>query len=59
MNCTICGKPIVLRPSAQERADKYGGRPADYTNLFTQHSDCTVAKRSKEAVDLMRRHKEA
>lgn len=51
MNCTICGKPIVLHPSAAERARRYGGSASDYTKLFTTHADCTVEKRSKEAID--------
>ena len=58
MNCTICGKPIVLVPSAQERADKFGGRPSDYTNLFTQHSDCALAKCHQDTSALMRRNRE-
>lgn len=54
-NCTICGKPIILSPSASERAKKYGNTPAYYTNLFTEHAECTVAKRERESVELMRR----
>lgn len=55
MNCTICTKPIVLVPSAQERADKFGGRASDYTRLFTTHSRCFVAKRNAETVQLIKR----
>jgi hypothetical protein len=55
MNCSICNKPIVLVPSATERAAKYGGKPSDYTKLFTAHSTCQVEKRKAEAVALMRR----
>ena len=55
MNCTYCGKRIVLVPSAQERAKKCGGRPSDYTRLFTAHSTCLVAARTLESVALMRR----
>lgn len=54
-NCTICGKKIVLVPSAEERAAKFGGKASDYTKLFTTHSDCAVKKRSQESTDLMRR----
>lgn len=54
MNCTICKKPVVLVPSAEERAAKAGGKPSDYTKLFTTHGECVVAKRSAEAVELMR-----
>jgi hypothetical protein len=42
-------------PSAQERADKYGGKPSDYTNLFTQHSTCAIYKRERETRHLMHR----
>lgn len=55
VNCTICGKKIVLVPSAQERARKFGGEPSDYVKMFTTHSDCAVKKRSQESTDLMRR----
>lgn len=46
MNCTICGKPITLVPSAAERATKYGSTPAFYTGLFTEHSECALRKRA-------------
>lgn len=55
MNCTICNRPIVLVPSAKERAAKYGGTPTFYTHLFTTHSECLVRERSKQASDLMRK----
>lgn len=54
MNCTVCKKPIVLVPSAAERAAKTGGKPSDYTKLFTEHAECLIAKRSAESVELMR-----
>ncbi len=54
-NCTICGKKIVLVPSAEERAAKFGGKASDYPKLFTTHSDCAVKQRSQESTDLMRR----
>lgn len=59
-NCTICGKPIVLVPSAAERAAKdcTGKTAAYYTGLFTEHADCTLAKRAAGASALMRRLKE-
>lgn len=56
MNCTICGKPIVLVPSAKERADKFGGKARDYTALFTTHAGCAIALREAAAVELMRRN---
>lgn len=55
MNCTICAKPITLVPSATERAKKYGGKPSDYTKLFTEHAQCVIDKRSREALELMRK----
>ena len=55
MNCTICNKPIVLVPSAAERAKKSGGKPSDYTKLFTAHAECAIAKREQETVELLRR----
>lgn len=55
MKCTICGKHIVLEPSAAARAKRYGGVPGDYEKLFTTHSECAIKKRNDETVDLMRR----
>ena len=55
MNCTICGKPIELVPSAAERARRYGGTPADYTKLFTEHTHCQVEQRELATIKLMRR----
>lgn len=57
MNCTICSKPIVLVPSATERAAKYGNTPAFYTRLFRQHADCQLKKRAEDTTELMRRLK--
>lgn len=45
MDCTICGKPIELVPSAAERAEKGGGKPRDYTILFREHAACTIKQR--------------
>lgn len=55
VKCTICGKPVVLVPSAKERAAKAGGKPSDYTKLFTAHTQCTIDKREADTLDLMRR----
>lgn len=55
MNCSICQKPIILVPSARQRAAKAGGKPSDYTKLFTSHAECMIAKREAETVQLMRR----
>ena len=56
-NCTICGKPIVLSPSAAERARKdVTGKPASYyLDLFTEHGACVVAKRERETRELIAR----
>ena len=54
MNCTICRKPIELVPSATERAKKFGGKPSDYTRLFTEHAACIVAKRNVEVNQLIK-----
>ena len=54
MKCSICGKPVVLVPSAAERAKRYGGKPSDYTRLFTEHSECVIAKREKDTRELIR-----
>ena len=51
--CTYCGKPIILIPSAEERARKYGGNASDYTKLFTAHGSCVVNARSESARRLM------
>ena len=58
MNCTICNKPIVLRPTAAERAakDVTGKSAAYYTSLFTTHSACAVAKRGREVSELIVRN---
>jgi len=55
MNCTICGKPIVLVPSAEERARTSGETTQYYRRLFTEHSSCAIAKRNKEAYELMKK----
>lgn len=57
MNCTICAKPIVLVPSAAERAAKHGNTPAFYTGLFRQHADCQLKARAESTSELMGRLK--
>jgi hypothetical protein len=55
MNCTICDKPVILSPSAKERAKKYGDHPASYyTKLFPTHTECAIKKRNDETSELMR-----
>lgn len=55
--CTICNKPIILVPSAKARAaaDVTGKSAKYYESLFTEHSECLVAKREAETVALMRK----
>ena len=53
--CTICGKPVVLVPSASERAKKFGGKPSDYVKLFPTHTSCALKKRQEETSELIRR----
>lgn len=55
MKCSICHKEIVLIPSAKERAEKYGGKPSDYTKLFTEHTECALNKRREDTLKLLGR----
>lgn len=47
-NCLVCGKPITLVPSAYERDGRYGGKPSDYTAIFTMHARCAINKRETD-----------
>lgn len=59
MNCTICRKPIVPVPSAEERAAKTG-KPASYfRSLFTEHSDCKLKKRADDMSAFLAARREA
>jgi len=53
MACRICKKKIALVPSAAERAKKFGGKPSDYTNLFTTHTDCFLKERKSGTLELI------
>lgn len=58
--CSICGKPVILVPSAAERVRKDAERGihstnAQYLNQFHTHSTCLVAKRTQDSIELMRR----
>lgn len=57
MNCTICHKPIVLVPSAEERAakDVTGKSAAYYRGLFTTHTECQLKARAEGVSELMKR----
>ena len=47
MICIHCGKPVVLSPSAEERAKKdvTGKSAAYYRSLFRSHAECQVRYR--------------
>ena len=55
--CAICGKPIILTPSAAERSrrDPQERPPSYYLDLFTEHASCVIAKRERETLELIRR----
>jgi hypothetical protein len=57
MNCNICNKPIVLSPSAAERAakDVTGKSAAYYTKLFRTHATCALEKRARDTSELIKR----
>lgn len=57
--CTICRKPIVLMPSAEERAarDVTGKSAGYYRSLFTEHSECALRRRAESTAELMRKLK--
>lgn len=57
----MCGQPIILSPSAAERAakDVTGKSAAYYTNLFKTHADCELEKRARDTAELMKRRNEA
>lgn len=55
MKCQICGRPVVLVPSAKERAKKYGGEPRDYTRLFPSHAECVLGQREVGTNELINR----
>lgn len=56
-NCTLCKRPIVLMPSAAQRAAKDVTRPSAsyYTGMFTEHAACTLEKRRLDTLALMTR----
>lgn len=55
MKCNLCGKEVVLVPSAKERAAKHGGQASDYTKLFPQHAACILTKRAADTSQLIKR----
>lgn len=54
--CPECRKPIILKPSPEERARTLGGTPEFYLNLFTIHPDCLALKRKRETSELIKEH---
>lgn len=54
-NCIYCNKPIILVPSAEERAKLYGGKPSDYTKQFTYHADCFTKNHQNQTSELIER----
>jgi len=57
--CKICGEEIVLVPSAESRAKRYGGKPEDYRAMFTAHPQCVIDKRNADTLALIRRKERA
>lgn len=55
MKCKLCNQEIILVPSAQERAAKYGGTAEYYTKLFTVHGECQVRKNRSDSKELIRK----
>lgn len=55
MKCSICNKPIVLYPSAEERSVRYGQPASYYRSLFTEHAQCKLDKRRDSTLELIRR----
>ena len=53
--CLICGKPIILSPSAAERARKdVTGKTAQFfIDIFRTHSECELKKRAEGVHQLM------
>ena len=55
MNCTLCHKPVVLHPTAAQRAERFGGVPRDYIVLFPRHAECELKKREQDTEELLQR----
>lgn len=53
MKCRLCNQEIILVPSAEERAKKYGGTAQFYTKLFTVHGECQVRKNRQDSKKLI------
>lgn len=57
MKCSVCGKPVILSPTAAERSQRFGQPPSYFTNIFTTHSTCMLMQREADVINLMRRLK--
>lgn len=55
MNCTLCHKPVILQPTAAQRAARNGGVPRDYVVLFPRHAECELKKREQDTHELISR----
>lgn len=53
--CNLCQQPVILVPSAEERAKKYGGTPDFYRSLFKVHSWCQIAANRASQLELTKR----
>ena len=49
MKCITCKKEVILKPTATERARKYGETADYYTKLFPKHAEC-ILKERRESV---------
>lgn len=52
---TICGKPVILSPTARERSLATGKPASEFEAIFTAHADCQLAKREEETRKLIAR----
>lgn len=53
--CSICKQDIVLVPSAEQRAKKYGETAEYYRSLFVSHVSCQLDHRKRSVLELMKR----
>lgn len=53
--CKLCGHPVILVPSAEERSQKYGGTPDFYRSLFRVHNKCQIDANKASQLELIRK----
>lgn len=60
MNCTLCHLPVVLHPTAAQRAasDVTGRTAREYTLLFPRHAECELKKRAADTAELKKREQD-